>query len=140
MAVMVMKGLTLVIEGKRINLRVYRRLFYPISKTHEGKDFLIYSDSKRETEINYKRTEDYNLENPFNRIKLIRMARAMNCIRINPEDPQEYQVTICTNRELYDPESEEIRYIPFDPKRLKPLDERIRRERRKIDWENRMKS
>ena len=136
---MVKKCLPVVIEGQRINLRVYRRLFYPISKSHEGREFIIYSDSRRENEINYKRADDYNLENPFNRIKLIRLARAMNCLRIDSEDPLEYQITICTNRELYEPESEEIRYMPFDPKRLEPLDERIRKERRKIDWGNRMK-
>lgn len=135
-----MKGLPVVMEGQRINLRIYRRLFYPISKNHEGRDFILYSDTRRETEINYKKAEDYDLENPFNRMKLIRLARAMNCLKINPENTHEYTVTICTNRELYEPESEVLRYIPFDPKRLERLDERIRKERRKIDWENRMKT
>lgn len=132
------KGLTVVIEGQRINLRVFRRFFYPIQMKHMDKGFTVYSDTRRESEINYNRPEDYDLENPFNRIKLIRLARAMNCLKINPKDPKEYQVTICTNRELYEPYAEEIKYIPFDPKRLEPLEARIKNERKKIEWENRM--
>jgi hypothetical protein len=62
----------------------------------------------------------------------------MNCIRVNPKDPQEFQISICTNRELYEPDSKETRYIPFDPKRLEPLNERIIKERKKIDWEKRI--
>lgn len=132
------KGLIVVIEGQRVNLRVFRRFFYPLQIKHNDKAFTVYSDTRRETEINYKRPEYYDLENPFNRIKLIRLARAMNCLKINPQEPQEYQVTICTNRELYEPHAEEIRYIPFDPKRLEPLEDRIKKERKRIDWEDRM--
>ena len=127
-------------EGQRINLRVFRRFFYPIQMKQDDTAFTVYSDTRRETEINYNRPEDYDLENPFNRIKLIRLARAMNCLRINHENPQEYQVTICTNRELYEPHAEEIRYVPFDPKKLEPLEDRIKKERKRIDWENRMDS
>ena len=134
------KGLTVVMEGQRINLRVFRRFFYPIQMKHDDTAFSVYSDTRRETEINYNRPEDYDLENPFNRIKLIRLARAMNCLKINHENPQEYQVTICTNRELYEPHAEEIRYVPFDPKKLEPLEDRIKKERKRIDWENRMDS
>ena len=134
------KGLTVVMEGQRLILRVYRRFFYPIQLKHMGTPFIVYSDTKRETEINYKNPEDYDLENPFNRIKLIRLARALNCLKVNPENPNEYQITICTNRELYEPNSETIRYVPFDPKRLEPLEDRIKKERKRIDWEDRMNS
>ena len=134
------KGLTVVMEGQRINLRVFRRFFYPIQMKQDDTAFTVYSDTRRETEINYNRPEDYDLENPFNRIKLIRLARAMNCLRINPQDPQEFQVTICTNRELYESQAEEIRYVPFDPNKLEPLEDRIKKERKRIDWENRMDS
>jgi hypothetical protein len=134
------KGLIVVIEGQRINLRIFRRQLYPISKNHKGKDFIVYSDTKRETEINYNRAKDYELDNPFNRIKLIRLARAMNCIRVNPKNPQEFHITICTNRELYEPNSIKIRYIPFDPKQLEALDVRIKKERKKIEWENRFEN
>lgn len=132
------KGLTVVMEGQRINLRVFRRFFYPIQMKHIDISFTVYSDTRRESEINYNRPEDYDLENPFNRIKLIRLARAMNCLKINPENTQEYVVTICTDRELYEPHAKEIQYIPFDPKRLEPLEDRIKKERKRIEWENRM--
>ncbi len=134
------KGLTVVMEGQRLRLRVFRRFFYPIQIKHLGKNFIVYSDTKRETEINYNRPEDYDLENPFNRIKLIRLARAMKGLQVNPDDPLELRVTICTNRELFEPESETIRYVPFDPKRLVPLGDRINKERKRIEWENRMNS
>jgi hypothetical protein len=134
------KGFNVVMEGQRIILRVYRRLFNPISRNHKGQDFIVYSDTRIENEINYKRSEDYDLDDPFKRISLIRLARAMNCLRADPDDSHTYHVTICTNRELYEPEAEEIKYIPFEPKRLKPLNERIRDERKKIDWMKRMKS
>ena len=134
------KGLLVVMEGQRLRLRVFRRFFYPIQMKHLGKEFTVYSDTKRETEINYNRPEDYDLENPFNRIKLIRLARAMRGLQVNPDDSSELRVTICTNRELFEPESETIRYVPFDPKRLDPLEDRINKERKRIDWENRMNS
>jgi hypothetical protein len=134
------KGLLVVMEGQRLRLRVFRRFFYPIQMKHLGKDFTVYSDTKRETEINYKRPEDYDLENPFNRIKLIRLARAIRGLQVNPDDTIELRVTICTNRELFEPESETIRYVPFDPKRLVPLEDRINKERKRIDWEDRMNS
>jgi hypothetical protein len=64
----------------------------------------------------------------------------MNCLRITDKDEKEYNITICTSRELYDPDTDEIRYIPFDPKRLTPLEEKIKNERRKIEWMKRIKS
>ena len=132
------KGLPVVMEGQRLNLRVYRRFFYPIQMKHLGKDFTVYSDTRRESEINYNRPEDYDLDNPFKRIKLIRLARAMNCLQSNPDDQLELRVTICTNRELFEPEAETLRYVPFDPKRLEPLEDRIKKERKRIEWETRM--
>ncbi len=137
---MATKGLPVVMEGQRFNLRVYRRFFYPIQMEHMGEQFLVYSDTRRESEINYKHADDYDLDDPFKRIKLIRLARATKSLTTNPDDPQEYLITVCTNRELYEPHSEEIRYIPFDPKRLEPLEARIKKERRKIEWDQRMKN
>lgn len=128
------KGLPVVLEGKRINLRVFRRFFYPLQIKHRGEKFIVYSDTRREREINYKRPEDYDLDNPFNRIKLIRLARAMNCLKQSQEKENEYRITLCTNKELYYPQAETIRYIPFDPRRLDPLKERIEEGRRKIEW------
>jgi hypothetical protein len=133
------KGFTVVMEGQRINLRVYRRFFYPINIKHLNQQFIVYSDTKREREINYNRAEDYDLDDPFKRISLIRLARAMNCLRISDIDENEYNITICTSRELYEPDTYEVRYIPIDPRRLEPLEEKIKKERRKIDWIKRIK-
>ena len=121
-------------EKQRINLRVFRRFFYPIKMNYMDTEFIVYSDTKRETEINYNRAEYYELEDPFSRIKLIRLARAMNCLKIIKDEEKEFQITICTNRELYDPDAENIKYIPFDPSRLDSLDDRIKKARRKIEW------
>ena len=128
------KGFTVVMEGQRINLRVFRRFFYPIKLNHEGVEFIMYSDTKNESEINYNHAEDYQIEDPFSRIKLIRLARAMKCLRVDEGEEKEYQVTICTNRELYDPDAEKIQYVPFDPTRLDPLEDRIKKARKKIEW------
>ncbi|MDX1314428.1 MAG: hypothetical protein R3356_02910 [Eudoraea sp.] len=135
------KGLQIVTEGQRFNLRVYRRFFYPIKMNHEGDEFIVYSDTRREREINYSKTDQYGLEDPFSRIRLVKLARALNalkCTEVNGE--RECRVTICTNRELFDPEAKEINYIPFDPDKLETLEDRIRKARRKIEWHHRMKS
>lgn len=133
------KGLQVVSEGQRINLRVYRRFFYPIKMDHEGEEFIVYSDTRREREINYRKTDQYGLDDPFSRIRLVKLARALNALNCNEGDGlRECKVTICTNKELFDPDADEINYIPFDPERLEPLAERIRKERRKIDWRRRM--
>lgn len=135
---MASKGFPVVMEGQRINLRVYRRYFYPIKMNHNGTDFIVYSDTRRETEINYKNADAYGLDDPFKRINLIRLARATKSLKTNPENLQEYIITICTNKELYEPHAETLKYIPFDPKRLDSLEDRIKKERRKIDWDKRM--
>ncbi len=135
------KGFQVVAEKQRINLRVYRRFFYPIKMTHEGEVFIVYSDTRREREINYNKTEEYGLDDPFTRIRLVKLAKALNALDCKEVDGErDCRVTICTNRELFDPETDEISYIPFDPERLQSLQERIKVERKKIDWRNRMKT
>ena len=129
------KGFLVVTEGQRIQLRVFRRFFYPIKINHEGEDFIVYSDTRREQEINYKKTENYGLDDPFSRIRLVKLARALNALECTPgEKEKECKVTICTNKELFDPDADVINYIPFDPGRLEPLTERIKKGRKKIDW------
>jgi hypothetical protein len=132
------KGFTVVMEGQRINLRVYRRFFYPLVLKYLDEQFTVYSDTKREREINYNRAEDYDLDDPFKRIRLIRLARAMNCLSINNDDGLGYSITICTSRELYESDTNGVKYIPFDPSRLKPLKDRIKNERKKIEWRKRV--
>ena len=64
----------------------------------------------------------------------------MNCLRFNDEDEKEYVITICNSQELYEQDTDKTRYIPFDPKRLEPIEERIKKELRKIEWSKRIKS
>jgi len=136
------KGLNIVSEGQRINLRVYQRFFYPITQKWEGEEYTVYSDTGREKEINYKKIETYGLDDPFARDRLVRLARALNALecRAIDNDVKECRVTICTNKELLNPDTVEIKYVPFDPERLQSLAAKIKIERRKIEWRKRMKS
>ncbi len=136
------KGLNIVSEGQRINLRVYQRFFYPITQKWEGEKYTVYSDTGREREINYKRIESYGLDDPFARDRLVRLARALNALECQgiENGVRECRVTICTNKELFNPDTVEIKYVPFDPERLQSLSAKIKIERRKIEWRKRMKS
>ena len=136
------KGLNVVSEGQRINLRVYQRFFYPITQKWEGEEYTVYSDTGREKEINYKKIENYGLDDPFARDRLVRLARALNALECQEMENgvKECRVTICTNKELLNPDTVEIKYVPFDPERLQSLAAKIKIERRKIEWRKRMKS
>ena len=125
------KSLTVVFEWQRIRLRVFRRFFYPISL--EGEDHILYSDTGREREINYRHPEDYGLETPFDRINKVRLARAMDRLECQPQEEgvSECRVTICAARELYDPLAVETKRVPFDPARLDSLEERIEKLRKR---------
>jgi hypothetical protein len=126
------------VEGKRINLRVFRRNFYPLNRTYQGQEYTIYSDTGRQREINYNHSEDYGLDNPFNRIRLYRLARAMNCLECNQLDDgsMECKVVLCKTQELAEPDNENTIWTPFDPKRLKPLEDRVKEAEQKIKWRN----
>jgi hypothetical protein len=133
-------GLPVVIEGKRIRLRVFRRFFYPVRRTLDGEALVVFSDTGREREIRYERAEEYGLDNPWNRIALVRLARAMDCLKCAPEKggTRECRVTICNARELYNSDSL-TRWVPFDPERLESLTERVRSVENRASWERRKK-
>ena len=133
-------GLPVVIEGKRIRLRVFRRFFYPIRRTLDGEELIVYSDTGREREIRYDNAEEYDLDNPWNRIALVRLARAMDCLKCGPEEDgtRECQVTICDAGELYKSTSE-TRWVPFDIERLESLAERVKSVESRASWERRKK-
>jgi hypothetical protein len=131
-------GFPIVIEGKRIRLRVFRRFFYPIRRTLDDGELIVYSDTGREREINYENLEEYDLENPWNRIALVRLARAMDCLKCGPDEngTRECRITICNARELYNSESE-TRWVPLDPERLDSLAERVKSVESRAVWEKR---
>ena len=123
-------------------MRVYRRIFYPLLKKINGIEYKFYSDTGRQVEINYKRAAHYGLDNPFNRIRLVRLARAMNSVNCKTmnDGKTEYIIVICSTREMFEPTSDENQWIPFDPSSFESLSERIMKLRRKIEWENRVES
>ena len=133
------KGLVVVFEGQRVHLRVFRRYLYPLRHTFEGREVIVHSDTGREVEINYDRAEDFGLDDPFRRVSLIRLARAMGCLRWGEEadGARECSVTICRGEELHGFPSEESAWVPFDPERLEPLEERLERLRRRVEWDER---
>ena len=136
------KGLPVVYEGRRISLRVHQRIFHPVVKTLDGERHTLYSDTGEEKEIRYASAEYYGLDDPFNRVSLIRLARAMNCLNCSDESDgeRECRVTICRARELYGVEDEEPRWVPFDPGRLESLEEKVNNLRRRVEWRRRVGS
>ena len=67
-------GFPVVIEGKRIRLKVFRSFFYPIQRTLDDEERIVYSDTGREKKIRDEYAEEYALDNPWNRIELVRLA------------------------------------------------------------------
>jgi hypothetical protein len=134
-----MKGLTVVSEGKRVNLRVFRRIFYPLKYRIDEKDYIIYSDTGTEKEISYGYADFYGLDDPFNVLRLIRLARAMHCLNCDDVDGKnmDCKVTICSTTELFSPITSEVMWIPFDPKRLEALDVRIQKLKKQVQWSKR---
>ncbi len=133
--------LVVVAEGQRINLRVYRRIFAPVQRRLDGEAYVVYSDTGREKEINYSNADYYGLDDPFSRVRLVKLARAMNCLRCEDagHGERECTVTICLTRELSNSETDEKVWTPFDPERLEPLEDRVRKMRRKSEWRRKVR-
>lgn len=131
-----------VFEGKRTRVRVFRRFFYPVHSREEDVEVLVHTDTGREREVTYKRADDYELDNPLKLVAMIRLARAMKVLQIDPptDGAQNYRLTICRSSELIGPDVEKDEWMPFDPSRLKPLDERIRDAKKRARWKQRLKS
>ena len=132
-------GFNVVFEGQRYNLRVFRRYIYPIAYSIGDKEYKIYSDTGRESEIDYEKAENYDLEDPFKRMTMIRLAKAMNCLNCEPGKGRirECRIVICTNEELSDRPTDGVTWIPFDPERFEPFEEKVRRLEEYVRWENR---
>ena len=136
------KGLPVVYEGRRIRLRVYQRIFRPVAKTLGGDRYTLYSDTGWEKEIRYASADYYGLDDPFNRVRLVRLARAMGCLTCSDGrgGERECRVTVCRARELHGVESGETRWVPFDPGRIESLGERVENLRKRVEWRRRMGS
>jgi hypothetical protein len=136
------QGLTVVFEGKRTHVRVFRRFFYPVQAREEDVEVLVYSDTGREREVTYRRADDFDLDDPLKLTAMIRLARAMKVLQIDPptNSIQNLKLTICRSNELIGPDAGKDEWMPFDPSRLKPLDERIRDAKKRARWNQRLKS
>jgi hypothetical protein len=136
------KGLPVVYEGRRIRLRVYQRIFRPVVKTLDGERYTLYSDTGWEKEIRYASADYYGLDDPFNRVRLVRLARAMNCLTCSEESggERECRVTLCRALELYGVDADETRWVPFDSGRMESLEERVEKLRRRMAWRRRVGS
>jgi hypothetical protein len=51
---------------------------------------------------------------------------------------QNLRFTICKSEELIGPHTERDEWIPFDPTRMRPLDERIRDAKKRARWKQRL--
>jgi hypothetical protein len=133
-------GLPVVVDGRRLNLKVYRRIFSPVQRVLDGETYVLYGDTGREREISYRNAEYYGLDNPHSRVRLVKLAKAMNCLRCADVGPNlECTVTICLTRELSGAYTDEAVWTPFDPGRLEPLEERLREVRRRSQWSRRVR-
>lgn len=134
-------GLVVVFEGRRTRVRVYRRFFYPVQARDEDVEVIVYSDTGREREVTYTRADDYDLDSPFRLVAMIKLARALRVLKTQPttNSVQNISFTICRSTELIGPDSEKEEWMPFDPTRMKPLDERIRDAKKRARWKQRLK-
>jgi len=134
-------GLIVVFEGKRTRVRVFRRFFYPVQARDEDVEVLVYSDTGREREVTYTRADDYGLDDPLRLVTMLRLARALHVLKTEPttNGVQNLSFTICRSTELIGPDAEKDEWMPFDPTRMKPLDERIRDAKKRARWRQRLK-
>lgn len=135
------EGLVVVFEGKR-SLVIFRRFFYPVTVRDEDFEVVVYSDTGREREVTYNRADQYGLDDPFKVMSLIRLARATKVLRVEPatDKVQNLSLTICRSTELIGPDAAKDEWIPFDPSRLRPLEERVRDTKKRARWKQRLAS
>lgn len=91
--------------------------------------------------MTYRRAEQYGLDDPLRLIAMIRLARAMRVLKVDPptEGVQNLRLTICRSVELIGPDVERDEWMPFDLTRMRPLDERIRDAKKRARWRQRLK-
>ena len=134
-------GFIVVFEGKRTLVRVFRRFFYPVQVKDDDVDVVVYSDTGQEREVTYRNADEYGLDNPIRLVAMIRLARAMKVLQINQpkKNVQNLRFTICKSAELIGPDVEKDEWMPFDPSRMRPLDERVRDAKKRTRWKQRLK-
>ena len=80
----------------------------------------MYSDTGREEEIKYDRAEDYELDDPWKRIVLLRSARTMKCLYYEPAESgvENCNVEIYTDEEPLSFSEGDVKRVPLDPGRV----------------------
>ena len=134
------KGFNFVYERKRVNMRVFRRIFFPNYVNIDGKTHKIFVDTKGQKEINYDDPSEYNLDSPFQQVALYRLAQASNsteCV-LEKSGVLNCKVYIGTSEEVSGKQVDGVNWLPFNPDRLMPLEERKRKLREQIAWEKQL--
>ena len=134
------KGFNFVYERKRVNMRVFRRIFFPNYINIDGKTHKIFVDTGGQIEINYDDSSEYDLDSPFQQVALYRLAKASNstdCI-LEESGVLNCKVYIGTSEEVSGKPVTGVSWLPFNPDRLMPLEDRKRKLREQIEWERKL--
>ena len=134
------KGFNFVYERKRVNMRVFRRIFFPNYINIDGKTHKIFVDTGGQIEINYDDSSEYDLDSPFQQVALYRLAKASNstdCI-LEESGVLNCKVYIGTSEEVSGKPVIGVSWLPFNPDRLMPLEDRKRKLREQIEWERKL--
>jgi len=134
------KGFNFVYERKRVNMRVFRRIFFPNYVNIDGRTHKIYVDTGGQIEINYDDSSEYNLDSPFQQVALYRLAHASNSTECVLEESGvlNCKIYIGTSEEVSGKQVDGVSWLPFNPDRLMPLEERKRKLREQIEWKKQL--
>ena len=134
-------GLVVVFEGRRTRLHVFRRIFEPHKVYEGGREITVYSDTGVETEVTRENAEDYGLDSPLRLLNLIRLAKALSCLRQAPSSDSlpTYKIVLGRARELVNPDAKNDDWVPFDPGKTRGLDEKMAEARKRAKWSQRFK-
>ena len=97
-------------------------------------------DTGGQKEINYDDCGEYDLDSPFQQVALYRLARASNSTECVLEESGvlNCRIYIGTSEEVSGKQVDGVRWLPFNPDRLMPLEERKRKLREQIEWKRKL--
>ncbi len=134
------KGFNFVYKRKRVKMRVFRRIFFPNYVSIDGKTHKIFVDTGGQKEIDYEDSREYNLDSPFQQVALYRLAKASNsadCL-FEKSGILHCIVYIGTTEEVSGKSVEGVSWLPFNPYRLMPFEERERKLREQVAWKKQL--
>ena len=97
-------------------------------------------DTGGQIEINYDDSSEYDLDSPFQQVALYRLAKASNSTDYILEESGvlNCKVYIGTSEEVSGKPVTGVSWLPFNPDRLMPLEDRKRKLREQIEWERKL--